>query len=126
MSGLRNSWTRLTRRLNGTTERKLREFLVVREKAIVEREGVVRQREAVIREYEDIIRQREAEIQRLHGVIIEQSAVIDAKLASLRRQEARLVSREAMQKATGVLAPSRRGESSAAPEMFNFQAALAK
>ena len=62
MSDLRNSWTRLTRRLNGTTERELRGFLVVREKAIVEREEVVRQREAVIREYEDIIRQREAEI----------------------------------------------------------------
>jgi FkbM family methyltransferase len=126
MSGIRNSWTKLARRLNGTTERELRGFLVVREKAIVEREEVVRQREAVIREYEDIIRQREAEIQRLHGVIIEQSAAIDAKLASLQRQEARLVSREAMQKATGVFAPSRRGESSAAPDMFNFQAALAK
>jgi FkbM family methyltransferase len=111
----------------------LREFLVVREKAIVEREEVVRQREAVIRGYEDIISQREAiihereaEIQRLHRVIIEQSAVIDAKLASLQRQEARLVSREAMQKATGVLAQHRRGEDPAALKPFDFQATLAK
>jgi hypothetical protein len=126
MSGLRNSWTKLTRQLNGTTERKLRGFLLDREKAIVEREEVVRHREAVIREYEDIIRQREAEIQRLHCVIIKQSAVIDAKLASLQRQEARLVSREAMPKAADVLAPRRRGEAPAALETFDFQAALAK
>jgi FkbM family methyltransferase len=128
VSRVRNSWTKLTRRLNGTTERELRGLLLVREKAIAEREDITRQREAVIRKYEDIIRQREAvtlereaEIQRLHGVTIKQSAVIDAELASLQRQEARLVSR-----ASGVLAPRQGREAPAPLETFDFQAALAK
>jgi FkbM family methyltransferase len=147
VSRVRESWTKLTRRLNGKTESELRDRLVAREKAIVERENVICQRETVIAQREaeiagqhgliiereaeiagqhGLIIEREAEIKRLHGVVREQSAVIDARLTSLQRQEARLFSREATLKARGFVAARRRDEALASRQTFDLEAALSK